>query len=278
MDWLRPILLIAGAVFMALLIWWERRRPHRVRGDAYSGSRVEPQLGQGVEREAERGPTPAGVRPAATVEEPRASVREPPRPPPVVDWTAAEVPAPGPTAAARPEPGASHVPAVPAPPDAATSACEPPLIVEWPEEGARRIVTLRILPARHDRLAGRALRQGLTATGFRHGAFGIFHLPELDGRVVLSAASLVRPGMLDPATMDFQRFAGINLFAVLPGPVSDEQALQRLGQVAVELATRVEGQVQDDSGAPFNAAAVAAWRGRCLQAIGNPRSAAGPAH
>jgi len=149
--------------------------------------------------------------------------------------------------------------------------------VEWPEEGARRIVTLRVLPARHDRLAGRALRQGLTATGFRHGAFGIFHLPEPDGRVVLSAASLVRPGMLDPATMDFQRFSGINLFAVLPGPVSAEQALQRLGQVAVELANRVDGQVQEESGAPFNAAAVAAWRGRCLQAIGSGRSA-GPAH
>jgi FtsZ-interacting cell division protein ZipA len=266
MDWLRPILLIAGAVFMALLIWWERRRPHRIRsGESYPGTRLEPRLGPNAEGEAERGPMPAAVRPATR--------------PPQVDWPADETPAVRTMADAAPaEPN-------PAPPadraasaDRAAPATEPPLIVDWPEEGARRIVTLRILPARHDRLAGRALRQGLTASGFRHGAYGIFHLPEQDGRVVLSAASLVRPGMLDPATMDFQRFAGINLFAVLPGPISAEQALQRLGQVAVELASRVDGQVQEESGAPFNAAAVAAWRGRCLQAIGTVRAAAGPTH
>lgn len=266
MDWLRPILLLAGALFMALLIWWERRRPHRVRGAAYSRSRVEPQLAPAVEVAPELDAEPAAVDPSANPVAHRVAFREPPRAPQRVDWPPLNAsPAPAPTVASA----ADEHPA---------SESEPPLIVEWPDEGARRIVTLRILPARHDRLAGRALRQGLTASGFRHGAFGIFHLPEHDGRVVLSAASLVRPGMLDPATMDFQRFAGINLFAVLPGPVSDEAALQRLGQVAVELAGRVEGQVQEESGAPFNAAAVSAWRGRCLQAIGPGRPAAGPAH
>ena len=269
MNWLRPILLLAGAVFMVFLIWWERRRPHRIRsGDSYPGTRLEPHLKPHGDGETERQGAPAAAREAAG--EPHGGTREPPRPPPVVDWS------PGAVAPERPPPGSAPAPAASKPVDLVAPASEPPLIVDWPEEGARRIVTLRILPARHDRLAGRALRQGLTASGFRHGAFGIFHLPEPDGRVVLSAASLVRPGMLDPATMDFQRFAGINLFAVLPGPVSDETALQRLGQVAVELASRVEGQVQDESGAPFNAAAVAAWRGRCLQAIGSARSAAGP--
>jgi FtsZ-interacting cell division protein ZipA len=271
MSWLRPILLLAGAVFMVLLIWWERRRPHRIRGgEPYPGARLERQTGRGSEGEAERQPAPTVVRQAP--EEHRGTAREPPRPPPVVDWPS------GHSAAARPVPEPAPAPAASGAGDFVAPASEPPLIVDWPEEGSRRIVTLRILPARHDRLAGRALRQGLTASGFRHGAFGIFHLPEPDGRVVLSAASLVRPGMLDPATMDFQRFAGINLFAVLPGPVSDETALQRLGQVAVELAGRVEGQVQDETGAPFNAAAVAAWRGRCLQSAGVAPSAAGPSH
>jgi FtsZ-interacting cell division protein ZipA len=292
MDWLRPILLLAGAIFMGLLIWWDRRRPRRARGGdpAWSGPRIEPARSASEaqsEREATSGalrpataPLPAATQAASAVatppmpEAPRPVGREqPPRaPPPAVERPpASNIPARAASGATAPPSGATPVPNP-------TTASEPPLVVDWPEEGARRIVSLRILPARHDRLAGRALRQGLTASGFRHGAFGIFHLPEPDGRVVLSAASLVRPGMLDPATMDFQRFAGVNLFAVLPGPVSDEQALQRLGQVAVELASRVEGQVQEESGAPFNAAAVAAWRGRCLQAIGHPRAAAGPAH
>jgi len=249
MGWLRPILLVAGVLFMALLVWWERRRPRRARGDgAYAAPRVEPQLHAASAPEPERAPPP-------------------PLEPPVSEWTV------------EARPGPESAPAAPAMTAVDAEAGDaPPLLVDWPEEGTRRIVALRILPARHDRLAGRALRQGLTASGFRHGAFGIFHLPEADGRVVLSAASLVRPGMLDPATMDFQRFAGLNLFAVLPGPLSDEQALQRLGQVAMELAGRVEGQVQEESGAPFNASAIAAWRGRCLRGSGTPTSPAGPAH
>jgi cell division protein ZipA len=158
--------------------------------------------------------------------------------------------------------------------DQGAQARQPELIVDWPSEEARRIVTLRILPARQDRLAGRALRQGLAACGFRHGQFGIFHLAGEDGRVVISAASLVRPGMLDPTTMDFQRFAGINVFAVLPGPVSAEVALQQLAQVAVEVAARVGGRVQDETCSPFSAGEAGEWRQRCLNALeGAPATA-----
>jgi len=49
----------------------------------------------------------------------------------------------------------------------------PPLRVEWPADDERYIVTLRIVSARQDRLAGRALRQGLAGCGFRHGQLGI---------------------------------------------------------------------------------------------------------
>ncbi len=34
MAWLRPILLLAGALFIALLIWWERRRPRQAPDSA----------------------------------------------------------------------------------------------------------------------------------------------------------------------------------------------------------------------------------------------------
>jgi FtsZ-interacting cell division protein ZipA len=73
--------------------------------------------------------------------------------------------------------------------------------------------------------------------------------------------------------MDFQRYAGLNLFAVLPGPLDAGHALERLGQVALELAGRVSGRVHDEHSTPLGAASVADWRRRVLDAPGG----AGPA-
>lgn len=279
MAWLRLILLLCGALFIGLLVWWERRRPRQAQngGGARTG-RSEPSfdMGPGADpgpEQGDRGEGPAqasaagqGLRPAHALgggfvvdqapPEARARDRELRRPPPVIDWSDAEI-----TVGSDPPMTGEQQP-IPAP-----LADLPPLVVAWPPEAERRIVTLRILPARQDRLAGRALRQGLAGCGFRHGPFGIFHLPEADGRVVLSAASLVRPGILDPENMDFQRFAGINLFAVLPGPLPAELALNRLAAVAAELADRIAGRVQDESGAPFNGARLAEWRQRCLASM-----------
>jgi len=148
------------------------------------------------------------------------------------------------------------------------------LRVEWPPEGQRQIVSLRIVAARQNRISGRLLRQGLSGAGFQHGEFGIFHLGDDGGRVALSAASLVRPGLLDPAAMDFQSFSGINLFAVLPGPWSSEDTLERLSGVAAELAQRVEGRVQDERGMPFDIAHPVVWRERALANLAE-RGAAG---
>jgi FtsZ-interacting cell division protein ZipA len=125
-------------------------------------------------------------------------------------------------------------------------------VVEWPPEGERRIVNLRVVPVRVDRFAGRALRLSLTAAGFEHGRFGIFHLPGPNGRAIVSAASLNRPGILDPDNMDFQRFGGLNLFAVLPGPLPPGAAVDRLVDAACDIAQRLEGRVQDESGMPLD--------------------------
>lgn len=252
MTWLRPILLLAGALFIALLIWRERRRPRQAPEiGAARAERSEPKLGLAATAVAEADTPPRSER--VPPERGDTRDRELHRTPPVIGWSDEVLS----------DPKTSDLVST----DAGTPPPLPALIVDWPAEDARRIVTLRIVPARQDRLAGRALRQGLAACGFRHGQFGIFHLAGDDGRVVISAASLVRPGMLDPATMDFQRFAGINVFAVFPGPVSTDEALQRLGQVAVEVAARVGGRVQDESSAPFSAGEAGQWRQRCLSAI-----------
>jgi FtsZ-interacting cell division protein ZipA len=247
MAWLRPILLAAGAVFMVLLIWRERRRVHQSQDGEKGGER-------------DRRTTPG------------------------IDWSGAQVPiGPDPPLVATPPmfmDTDDEVPLGPAVAAAAEHAIPelPALRVEWPADDERHIVALRIVAARQDRLAGRALRQGLAGCGFRHGQLGIFHLPADDGRVVLSAASLVRPGTLDPATMDVERFAGVNLFAVLPGPMPPRLALERLAAVAEELAGRVAGLVQDESGAPFTGAARAKWRERCMSAVDAGGAPAEPAH
>ena len=276
MTWLRPILLLAGALFIGLLVWWEGRRSRQARegepAPAPGAERSPPPetdahstAGPGIAADAVKPPRDergsSGMAPQRREQE-----RETRRSPPVINWSDLVPPVPQSAEDPAATPGTIDL-----------QIPEPALIVDWPEENGRRIVTLRILPDRQDRLAGRALRQGLTASGFRHGPFGIFHLPQPDGRVLLSAASLVRPGMFDPATMDFQRFAGINLFAVLPGPVSHELALQRLAQVTVELAARVNGVVQDENGAPLDAAAMTAWRSRFLAALDGKEQSARPA-
>ena len=258
MAWLRPILLLAGALFIGLLVWWERRRPRQApQVGASRAERSEPSLDLAVPTGAAPDAKPRGERaPAERSEVGEVRDRQLRRMPPVIGWSDNV-----------PTDQAPMAPMMAGTAGESAPGAQPELIVDWPAEDARRIVTLRILPARQDRLPGRALRQGLAACGFRHGQFGIFHLAGDDGRVVISAASLVRPGMLDPATMDFQRFAGINLFAVLPGPLSSEVALQRLGQVAVEVAARVGGRVQDESSAPFSAGEAGEWRRRCLSAL-----------
>lgn len=249
MSWLRLILLVGGVLFIAVLIWLERRRPSRVQQDGeFRVERSEPAMGFADEP----GPrTTAEV----VVEGPMilsARGPDPGRAPPLIDWST-------PVMAASADPPCTVVAQAAEAPES-----PPPLRVEWPAEEQRQIVSLRVVAARQNRIAGRLLRQGLCGAGFQHGEFGIFHLGHSDGRVALSAASLVRPGLLDPAAMDFQSFSGVNLFAVLPGPLSTEETLERLSAVATELAERVEGRVQDERGMPFDTGHTAAWRERAM--------------
>jgi FtsZ-interacting cell division protein ZipA len=133
------------------------------------------------------------------------------------------------------------------------SAATPPVTLDWPPEGERHIVALRIVPAANERLSGRAVRLAITACGFVHGRFGIYHQADGEGRALLSVASLSKPGVLDPINLDFQRLAGINLFTVLPGPLSPGAALDHLLDTARELSQRLPARVQDETGHPLDA-------------------------
>lgn len=228
MTGLRWILLLAGLIFIAGLAWWEMRRSRQASG-AHS-PRLEPTVDE-----------PVRETPAQPLAAPR--LNESHRPLPVIEWP----PMSADDSAPPPEP-----------------ASAPRATLNWPPEGVRRICNLRLTPGRQERLAGRAVRQSLLACGFEHGEFGIFHLAGADHCVIVSAANLARPGMLDPDNMDYQRFSGINLFTVLPGSLPDSDALDQLLAIAERLAERLEGGLQDNDGRVLDAAGLAALRSRWL--------------
>jgi FtsZ-interacting cell division protein ZipA len=124
-------------------------------------------------------------------------------------------------------------------------------IVEWPDEDVRKIIALRLVSGIGERFAGRAVRLALAAEGFVLGKFEIFHKPGPDARAVISAASLTKPGTFSLATMDAQRFGGLSLFAVLPGPLSPLATFDELMTTARALNDRLRGALQDERGEPL---------------------------
>ncbi len=141
--------------------------------------------------------------------------------------------------------------------EAAAAPADP--IVEWPEESERRIVALRLI-APGERFAGHAVRQALAAEGFVLGRFAIFHRCGPDGRAVVSVANLTKPGTFDADSIDIQRFGGLNLFAVLPGPLPSVRAFDELVHTARNLSERLQGALQDEWGEPLTPLRTAAIR------------------
>jgi FtsZ-interacting cell division protein ZipA len=284
---LRWILLLAGLAFLAVLAAWEMRRPRQGRREALSASaRSEPDVGQINDLESAasvpvlhaayhnvRTPVsePAQVELAsyARYDEYASHDNIPPLEPPLVisldgpplqsiEPYGAEAlcEQPQPHEPLHDELGHSE-PAMSALPDEVEQIMLPaaqPLtpIVEWPPEEQRHILSIRVVGLSPDRMSGRPLRQALSACGFVHGRFGIFHQPGADGRALISAANLSKPGVFDPTSMDFQRFRGLGLFAVLPGPLPPAAALDHLLDTAGDLAQRLQARLQDEHGQPLD--------------------------
>ncbi len=134
-------------------------------------------------------------------------------------------------------------------PDGATAGEGP--IVDWPSEATRKIVALRLVSGPTARFLGRNIRMALAAEGFVLGKFEIFHKPGPGSRALLSAASLTKPGTFALSTIDGQRFGGLSLFAVLPGPLPAQQTFDELLSTARNLNDRLQGALQDERGEPL---------------------------
>ncbi len=100
MAWLRPILLLAGALFIALLVWWERRRPRQAPDSpATRAERSEPALDPATPTRTEQDTVPPTE--AAPLEYADTRDRELHRAPPVIDWSEHTTRAPGGTGGHR---------------------------------------------------------------------------------------------------------------------------------------------------------------------------------
>jgi len=248
MPQLRWTLLLIGVLFVAALAWWELRRPRQARNTLEPRS-VPPELRP--EPEDEEPPREAVI----TLPEIRARIAITELP----VLRIADDSAPEAVSEVRVLPPAE--PPVLAGAEAAgeAPACGSEPIVEWPPEGTRKVVALRLI-APSERFAGRQVRQALAAEGFVLGKYAIFHRPAADGRAVVSAASLTQPGTFDRDSIDRQRYGGLNLFAVLPGPLSPAKAFDELLGTARGLNERLHGALQDDHGEPLTPLRVAAIR------------------
>jgi len=250
MPELRWTLLILGVLFIGGLAWWERRKPrHAPRGDAGDephGARVARESALALPEIRARDPAPPHQLPVVEIREGQSSVESLLQLVPVLE-------------PAEPLSGETAAEPVPAGPTAAPAAAAEP-IVEWPPDEARRIIALRLVAPVPERFAGRAVRQALSAEGFLLGKFSIFHKPDEERRAVLSAASLTMPGTFDLDTMDSQRYGGLSLFAVLPGPRPPPQAFDDLLATARALNERLQGALQDEQGDPLTPTRIATLR------------------
>lgn len=297
MPELRWTLLIIGVLFVVILAWWERRRPHQatrqsphIGGEPRPSSNSDPSWGPDIESPNAR----VTREPTLTLPEIRTDgrsevrsevrLREPtsPRELPVIeipddsliglrvdgerveDEVAADE-----ATAEEPEDEDSIVPIVEsAPVVAAEVPPELPApvnptarpVVDWPPEDQRTLISLRLVARPPDRFQGRLVRQALAAEGFVLGELDIFHKPDAGNRSLLSAASLTKPGTFDLETMDTQRFVGLNLFAVLPGPRTPQKTFEDLLLTARMLNERLEGALQDERGGPLTPTRIQALR------------------
>lgn len=271
---LRLALFALGALFLLVLVIWEvvqrRRQRARARDEApdplLEPVRREPVRGEPVRAESDEFELPSiSVRDRLTeptiVDLDTLDLRDSSQSLPMFDSgvvSAVETVDPE----DEPSPVVVAEPATVAPPSDA-------LRLDWPAEEQRRIVALRVVARADERFTGASLRQALQGEGFRHGELDIFHRPVSDGRVLISAASLTRPGSFDLGNMDSMLFLGLNVFAVLPGPLPGRDTIDKLLLVGHTLAQRLCGELRDARGEALTEARLAELRREAAAADAN---------
>ncbi len=144
-----------------------------------------------------------------------------------------------------------------------------PAAVPAPERSAkltdkRKMIALRLSAVPPERYPGSQLRSALEFLGLRHGRYGIFHRLDGNGVSIVSVASMVEPGAFDLATMADSPFAGVTLFAMLPGPLPGTEMCDQIFDCARQLEAALGGALHDERGAPLTDLRIEAIRDEAL--------------
>jgi len=128
--------------------------------------------------------------------------------------------------------------------------------------GERKIVALR-LPAGTIRFSGAELGKLFAENSLTHGKYSIYHRLQHE-RSVFSVASMVEPGTFDPDTLAESEFAGLTMFAVLPGPIDPLTAVDEMVAVGRQFEKVLGATLQDERGNPLTPRLVARLRSEVI--------------
>lgn len=123
--------------------------------------------------------------------------------------------------------------------------------------GIEKIVSLLIAEREGTHILGAQIHQALQAQKLEFGERRIYHRLH-GGRIVFSVASLLKPGVLDPAAATGFSTPGLTLFMVLPGPVRAADAVRDMIGTAEKLARALNAEVFDSKRNPLTPAGIRA--------------------
>ncbi|HEX7030164.1 MAG TPA: cell division protein ZipA [Gammaproteobacteria bacterium] len=113
----------------------------------------------------------------------------------------------------------------------------------------QKIIVLNILPVEPgETFPGADLLDVFDRAGLEYGQFGVFHrIQESPGgpSSVFSVASATEPGSFDITVMAEERFRGLSLFMLLPGPMRGVDAFADMLATARRIAEQIRGEVKD---------------------------------
>lgn len=113
-----------------------------------------------------------------------------------------------------------------------------------------KIVVLHVAARKPSMFTGSALLRVFKGVELEHGEMRVFErIIDKDGRkqVLFRVANMVKPGVFDPEGMQELTTSGVSLFMQLPGPIDGLLAFEAMLDCARELATRLGGNVLDES-------------------------------
>jgi len=169
----------------------------------------------------------------------------------------------------RNRPDREPTPSVPDGPATAAGKKEPSIFAEESEDRAERapdpdtgpapktaqkIVAIRVVSGEHKLMPGDELVLSLRGIGMRHGKFGIFHRYEGndESKVIFSAASLIEPGSFDLENIREQKYPGVSLFMILPGPIDGAEAFDLMIVAGRALAKTMNAELLDETGSTLS--------------------------